>query len=66
MKEILMDFGAPELIIILVIVILLFDPNRIGRLAGELGKGIRDFRNGFSGKDEKTEQELNGQKPPSA
>jgi sec-independent protein translocase protein TatA len=66
MKEILMDFGAPELIFVLVIVILLFGPNRIGKVAGELGKGIRDFRNGLSGKDEKMEQESNVQEPPSA
>ena len=45
------DLGAPELIIVLIIVLLLFGPGRIGRLAGELGKGIRNFRDGLSGKD---------------
>ena len=39
--------GAPELIIILVIVLLLFGPGRIGRIAGELGRGIRAFREGL-------------------
>ncbi|HEY2980668.1 MAG TPA: twin-arginine translocase TatA/TatE family subunit, partial [Anaerolineales bacterium] len=33
-----------ELIVILVIVIILFGPGRIGKVAGELGKGIRSFR----------------------
>jgi len=42
------DFGAPELLIILVIVLLLFGPGRIGKIAGELGKGIRSFRDGLS------------------
>jgi len=39
-----------ELIVILVIVLLLFGPGRIGKVAGELGKGIKAFREGL-GKD---------------
>ncbi len=51
------DFGVPELLIILVIVILLFGPGRIGKIAGELGKGIRNFRDGIGGpKDDKAEK----------
>jgi sec-independent protein translocase protein TatA len=41
------DFGVGELLIILVIVIILFGPGRIGKVAGELGKGIRSFREGL-------------------
>ncbi len=41
--------GGTELIIILVIVILLFGVNRIGKIGGELGKGIREFRAGLKG-----------------
>jgi sec-independent protein translocase protein TatA len=37
-----------EWIIILLIVLLLFGPGRIGKIAGELGKGIRAFREGLS------------------
>ena len=44
-----------ELIIILVIVLLLFGPGRIGRIAGELGKGIRSFREGLTNKEENNE-----------
>lgn len=40
-----------EWIVILVIVLLLFGPGRIGKIAGELGRGIKAFREGI-GKDE--------------
>ncbi len=49
--------GVPELLIILVIIVLLFGVGRIGKIAGELGKGMREFRNGISGKDEAPEGE---------
>ncbi len=42
-------FGPTELIIILVIVVLLFGVGRIGKIAGELGSGIRTFREGLQG-----------------
>jgi sec-independent protein translocase protein TatA len=45
-------FGLPrgaELIVILVIVLILFGPGRIGKLSGELGKSIKAFREGLSG-----------------
>ena len=48
------DFGVPELLIILVIVVVLFGPGRIGKIAGELGKGIRSFRDGIGGKEDET------------
>ncbi len=43
--------GGTEWIIILVIVILLFGPGRIGKLSGELGKSIKSFRDGLSGEE---------------
>ena len=45
-------FGTTELIIILAVVILLFGVGRIGKIAGELGSGIRAFKQGLSEKDE--------------
>ena len=46
-----MDIGPTELIIILIIIIVLFGVGRIGKLGGELGSGIRAFREGLRGKD---------------
>lgn len=52
-------FGLPrgaEWIIILVIVVLLFGPGRIGKIAGELGRSIKSFREGIGNKEEETEK----------
>jgi sec-independent protein translocase protein TatA len=48
--------GVPELVLILVIVILLFGVGRIGKIAGELGTGIRAFREGLKSSEEKSEE----------
>jgi sec-independent protein translocase protein TatA len=51
-KEIQMDIGAPELIIILVVVLLIFGPGRIVKVARELGTGIRQFKQGLGASSE--------------
>lgn len=48
-------FGTTELIIVLVIVILLFGVGRIGKIAGELGSGIKNFRSSMKGAGKTTE-----------
>lgn len=53
-----MRFGPTELIIILVIILLLFGVGRISKIAGELGSGIRSFKDGLTGdKDDEDEDE---------
>ena len=59
-----MDIGIPELIIILVVIVLLFGPRRIGEVAGELGKGVRNFRDELAGKDEAPPAPSRTQEPP--
>ncbi len=51
----MLNLGTPELLIILVIIILLFGVGRIGKIAGELGKGVSAFRAGLA--DKKTDED---------
>jgi sec-independent protein translocase protein TatA len=55
-EKVMFHLGTPELMIVLVIVLLLFGVGRIGKIASELGSGIRSFREGLSGdKKEKSD-----------
>jgi sec-independent protein translocase protein TatA len=49
--------GAPELLIVLIIVILIFGVGRIANIGGELGKGISAFRKGLKDEEEKKPEE---------
>lgn len=44
--------GVTELVIILVLVILLFGAGRIGKIASELGAGLRSLRDNLTDKNE--------------
>ena len=46
------NIRGPELLILLVIIVVLFGVGRIGKIASELGTGIRQFREGLSGDDQ--------------
>ncbi|MDP2964909.1 MAG: twin-arginine translocase TatA/TatE family subunit [Pelolinea sp.] len=37
-----------EIIVVLVIILLLFGPGRISKVAGEMGKSIKAFKDGLS------------------
>ena len=39
--------GGWEWIIILIVVLLLFGPGRLSKIAGEIGRSIREFRSGI-------------------
>ncbi|MEZ4669913.1 MAG: twin-arginine translocase TatA/TatE family subunit [Anaerolineae bacterium] len=53
-----MNLGPTELIIILVIVIVLFGVGRVGKIGGELGTAVANFRKGLQdgNKEEKAEE----------
>jgi sec-independent protein translocase protein TatA len=44
--------GAPELIIILVIIVLIFGVGKLPEVGQALGKGIREFRGAADGTEE--------------
>jgi sec-independent protein translocase protein TatA len=56
----MLRLGPLELIIILTIIILLFGVGRIGRIAGELGSAIRQFRESIQGDREVAKDSDNG------
>jgi len=56
-----------ELIVILIIIVLIFGPGRLSKIAGEIGQGIKEFRTGMQDgesedepSDEKEEEPENG------
>jgi sec-independent protein translocase protein TatA len=49
-----------ELIVILIIIVLIFGPGRLSKIAGEIGQGIKEFRTGMQdgeSEDEPSEEE---------
>jgi sec-independent protein translocase protein TatA len=57
-----MNFGPTELIIILVLALLLFGVGRIGKIGGELGSAVRNFREGLNGGEKKADSDPNAPK----
>ncbi len=55
-------FGWVEILLILVIIVIIFGIGRLPEVGAGLGKGIREFRRAFTGKDGDDEA---GQQNPS-
>ena len=49
--------GTPEIIIIVIVVVLLFGGRKIPELMRGIGKGVKEFREGIGGDDEKKSEE---------
>ena len=54
------EVGITGLIVILIVALLVFGPKRLPEIGRSLGKGMREFKDSISGKDDKAEL-----KPPS-
>ena len=48
----MLGLRAPELIVILLIVVVLFGANKLPQLGKGLGEGIRSFKKSFGGEDD--------------
>lgn len=46
-----MGIGFGELVVILVVVLILFGAGKLPRVMGELGKGVKSFKEGMNTKD---------------
>lgn len=57
-----MNIGPTELIILLVIVLLIFGVGRVGKIGGELGSAIREFRKGLNPEEGKKEDSTKTEK----
>lgn len=47
-----LGIGLPEILIFLVVVLLLFGASRVPEIGRSLGKGMREFKDAVSGRDE--------------
>jgi sec-independent protein translocase protein TatA len=48
--------GLPEVLIFLVVVLLLFGASRVPEVGRSMGKGMREFKDALSGKDDEDDR----------
>ena len=51
-----MDFSIWQIAIVLVIALLVFGPKRLPELGSSLGRGMREFKDSITGKDDDDDQ----------
>ena len=51
------NIGAPELIVILVIALLVLGPKKLPEVGRSVGKGMREFRESLSGENDKDDDD---------
>ena len=50
------NIGAPEIIIVLIIALVVFGPKRLPDLGRSLGSGMREFKDSITGKSDEEKQ----------
>jgi sec-independent protein translocase protein TatA len=48
--------GIPELLIVLLAALLIFGPKRLPEMGRSLGRGMREFKDSISGKDDRDDE----------
>jgi sec-independent protein translocase protein TatA len=49
--------GFPEIILLLLVLLLIFGPKRLPEMGRSLGKGMREFKDSITGKDDDEAQQ---------
>jgi sec-independent protein translocase protein TatA len=52
------NIGPLEIVVILIVALIVFGPKRLPELGRSAGKGIREFKNSVTGKDEEDEDDV--------
>ena len=55
MRSCLSESASTELVILLVVLLIVFGPKRLPEMGRSLGKGMREFKDSISGKDDDDE-----------
>jgi sec-independent protein translocase protein TatA len=50
--------GFPELIVLVIVLLLIFGPKRLPEIGKSMGRGMREFKDSVTGKDEEKPVEL--------
>ncbi len=57
------DISPIQIIIVLAIALLIFGPKRLPGMGRDLGRGIRDFKAGITGEDDRPAAPADGSRP---
>lgn len=52
------NIGYPEMLVLLALVLLIFGPKNLPKLANSMGRAITDFKKGLSGMDRELREEV--------
>ena len=59
------NVGWPGLVVILLVLLLIFGPKRLPEMGRSLGRGMREFKDSITGKDDDEPERVELSPPPS-